>query len=121
MIICEYISLICNAITTRYRFDLPTSVSYSNYQCTSRYSSIYYLLYINGLYVLCAHRTINTQIVVAAALVFVVVGPLPNELRCAASRCPIKQVSCCIFTWRQVHCTAPTLPPSAHPHAWHRN
>lgn len=55
MIICEYISLICNAITTRYRFDLPTSVSYSNYQCTSRYSSIYYLLYKWVLHIYYAH------------------------------------------------------------------
>lgn len=51
----------------------------------------------------------------SCSLIFVAVVPLPNELRRAASRCPIKQVSCCIFTWRQVHCTAPTTPPFPHP------
>lgn len=76
MIIFEYtyicISSICNAITTQNRFDLSTSVHIANVnvQAATVVHTIYNIFYINGFSILCAHRTINTQIVVAAALLF---------------------------------------------------
>lgn len=72
MIIFDYISSICNAITTRNRFDLSTSVHIAtiNVQAATVVHTIYYIFYINGFSILCAPRTINTQIVVAAALLF---------------------------------------------------